>query len=59
MGFDWLDSEEFYNLMQEYRHAPVENQILVGIAFQKVKTYIRQIMRQILEQALYKGESNG
>ena len=38
---DILDQEDFYNLMQTYRHAKVEDQRGVVDAFEAVKTYIR------------------
>jgi len=36
----FLDSEEFYNLMQYYRHASGDDQQLVSQKFQMVKNYI-------------------
>jgi predicted nucleotide-binding protein (sugar kinase/HSP70/actin superfamily) len=38
---DWPESEEFYNLMQAYRHAPMENQQAVVEAYKAVKEYLR------------------
>lgn len=39
---DPLESEEFYNLMQRYRHFPIERQDLVIAAFEDVKAWIRE-----------------
>ena len=39
---DWLDGEEFYNVMQSYRMAPVTDQAAVCAAFETVKEAIRQ-----------------
>lgn len=36
-----LESEEFYNLMQEYRHAPVSDQKKVLDKFNAVKKWIK------------------
>jgi hypothetical protein len=41
-GQDCLDSHEFYNLMQAYRHAECVDQIQVKAAYEAVKQYIRQ-----------------
>lgn len=38
---DELESEEFYELMQEYRIAPVQCQDIVIIKFEAVKDWIR------------------
>ena len=38
---DWPESEEFYNLMQAYRHAPMEDQKSVVEAYEAVKEYLR------------------
>ena len=38
---DLLDGEEFYNLMQFYRLAPIEQQARVIKTFEKVKDFIR------------------
>ena len=40
---DLLNSEEFYNLMQLYRNAPVEYQDAVIQSFEDVKKYILDI----------------
>ena len=39
--FDFLDSEDFYNLMQDYRCLSVRNQDYLTERFQAVKNYIR------------------
>ena len=36
-----LKSEEFYNIMQNYRHASYENQEYVTEKFEEVKEWIR------------------
>lgn len=38
---DWPESEKFYNLMQAYRHAPMEDQKAVVDAYEAVKEYLR------------------
>ena len=35
-----LDTQEYYELMQEYRHAPLEDQYLVGEKFDNVKKFL-------------------
>jgi hypothetical protein len=40
-----LDSERFYNLMQDYRMAPVESQARVVEAFEAVKTFVLERAR--------------
>jgi hypothetical protein len=35
-----LDSEEFYNLMQTYRQAPMTDQVLVSTAYENVKKFL-------------------
>lgn len=37
----WLDDEEFYNVMQSYRHAPITNPSIVVDAFEAVKELVR------------------
>lgn len=54
MNFDFLDSEEFYNLMQEYRHTPLSSQVFTFNAFEKVKEYIKL---EIFKQTIEVGES--
>lgn len=39
---DYLDSEEFYNLMQDYRHTPIQDQYGIVKAFEAVKNGIRK-----------------
>ncbi len=36
-----LDSEQFYDLMQDYRHAPVQDQEEVTRCFDNVKNFVR------------------
>jgi predicted nucleotide-binding protein (sugar kinase/HSP70/actin superfamily) len=38
---DWPESEEFYNLMQAYRHTRMEDQKAVVDAYEAVKEYLR------------------
>jgi hypothetical protein len=38
---DPLESQEFFDLMQAYRHAPIVNQAAVVDAYDKVKRFIR------------------
>ena len=38
---DWPESEEFFNLMQAYRNAPMEDQKAVVEAYETVKEYLR------------------
>lgn len=44
---DFLGEQEFYDLMQSYRHAPLTNQPLVVDAFEAVKAYIREHTVQV------------
>ena len=37
-----LDCEEFYNLMQNYRTAPISDQPLVTKCFENVKDYLKK-----------------
>lgn len=39
---DWLDEQDFYELMQAYRHAQEWTQPTVVEAFEAVKAYIRE-----------------
>jgi len=39
---DKLDSQDFYEVMQQYRHTAMENQEAVVAAFENVKTWIRE-----------------
>ena len=38
-----LDGQDFYNLMQIYRHMPIEEQTFTVIAFENVKEFIKKI----------------
>jgi len=38
---DRLESQEFYELMQLYRHAPTEQVVLVTTRFEDIKKFIR------------------
>ena len=49
MNFDFLDSEEFHNLMQDYRNAPVFAQNFTVEAYNEVKKYIKS---EIQEQTI-------
>jgi hypothetical protein len=42
----WLDSREFYDLMQAYRHAPLAPQSAVVLACEAVKTRVREVARE-------------
>ena len=42
-----LDTQEYFELMQEYRHAPLEDQYLVGEKFDKVKSWISRNFKEI------------
>jgi len=39
---DWPECEEFYNLMQAYRHAPISDQGLTISSYEAVKEWIRE-----------------
>ena len=39
---DALDEQEFYELMQAYRHCPMTDFAGVNTAFEAVKTYVRR-----------------
>lgn len=41
---DFLETEEFYNLLQDYRNATWINQKSVIDAYEAIKTYIRKEM---------------
>lgn len=50
---DFLESEEFYNAMQAYRHAPLDGQERVIECFEKVKSMVRAELAQqamVIEQ---------
>ena len=46
-----IESEEFYNLMQNYRHTPLVNQKMVVDAYEKVKKYIAEWVKKIVKEA--------
>ena len=51
INFNFLDSEEFYNLMQDYRNAPVYAQDMVLNACYEVKKYIKsEVSKQTIEE---------
>ncbi len=58
---DPLDFEEFYNLMQIYRHQSITNQTLVSESFNDIKNYIRDNFilkdKEIVEQWLLEQDS--
>lgn len=39
---DLLDSQEFYELMQAYRHAPLQDRTAAANAYESVKNFIRE-----------------
>ncbi|KKK59303.1 hypothetical protein LCGC14_3035720 [marine sediment metagenome] len=39
---DWPECEEFYNLMQHYRHMPIERQTEVVEAYEAIKQWLRK-----------------
>ena len=43
----WLDSREFYELMAQYRHAPVTSQEQVVQAFEYVKNGICEKVKEL------------
>lgn len=45
----WLDEQEFYELMQAYRFAPITDPKAVVDAFEAVKQMIRERCREIDE----------
>jgi hypothetical protein len=50
---DFLESEEFYNAMQAYRHAPLDGQERVIECFEEVKSMVRAELAQqavVIEQ---------
>jgi len=42
-----LNTQEFYELMQDYRNAPIKDQYLVGEKFDKVKSWISRNFKEI------------
>lgn len=48
---DVLDDQEFYDLMQTYRHAPMSSQDAVVEAYEAVKCFIREkVVNQMSEE---------
>jgi hypothetical protein len=45
-----IESEEFYNLMQDYRQAPFVNQNMVIDAYEKVKKYIAEWAKKLVKE---------
>lgn len=43
---EWLEEQEFYELMQAYRHAPATDQAAVVAAFEAVKQAIRDLFQE-------------
>ncbi len=41
-GKDYLDEEDFYEIMQVYRHVPITDPIAVTRVFEEVKNFIRR-----------------
>lgn len=57
INFDFLDSEEFYNLMQDYRNAPIHAQCFAFDAFCEVKKYIKsEIWKQTIEEERFRAD---
>lgn len=48
---DYLDSPLFYEIMQDYRHAPVEDQARVIIAFAAVQNALLLQVSVLMEDA--------
>lgn len=46
-----IECEKFYNLMQEYRHAPLTDQKRVTEAYRAVIDYIEGYARQAVEKS--------
>ena len=44
---EYLDSKEFFDLMQIYRHTPVSQQADVIRAFEDVKSYIIKMVEEL------------
>lgn len=55
MNFNFLDSEKFYNLMQDYRNAPIYTQSFVVEAYSKIQKYIKS---EIFKQTIYEEKRN-
>ena len=43
---NWVEEQDFYELMQSYRHAPLSEQEKVMVAFEAVKKFIREHFTQ-------------
>ena len=46
---DALDEEEFYELMQSYRHMPLQEDRAIIKAFEDVKEFVRDYIKSLLE----------
>ena len=44
---EYLDSKEFFDLMQNYRHAPITQQVYVIRAYEEVKSYIIKMVEEL------------
>ena len=44
---EYLDSKEFFNLMQDYRTAPIAQQVYVIRAYEDVKSYIIKMVEEL------------
>lgn len=55
---DQLESKEFYELMQQYRHTPITEQKLTSEAFEEVKKFIESnfLPKQVVEEAIGEDE---
>lgn len=47
---DGLDTQEFYELMQAYRHTSLANQSVVAERFEEVKAFIRADTKRLREE---------
>jgi cysteinyl-tRNA synthetase len=47
-----FETEEFYELMQRYRHSPMANQTIVMTAYQEVQTYCKKQLADALSTEL-------
>lgn len=50
---EWLEGQDFYELMQTYRHADVLKQPEVGAAFEEVKARIKAVHFGIPEEVIH------
>lgn len=46
------DNEEFYDLMQQYRHTPLADQVVVTKKFNNVKKYISTLLKEQRESLI-------